>query len=147
SLSERWQVMQHLRGASVMAVVGLSSRPFKTAKWGVKYRPDLKILDWVKPGGDLGGTLTGPASPSPQLPPASATASSANATPETSAPTTNPVPPASQSTARPASPPPPPPPPSPPPAKPANTVKDGLSFLQPVKPVTLREEMDDEITF
>src|SRR5262245_39900282 len=51
SLAERWEVMRHLRGADVIAVVNLATRPFRTAKWGIKYRPDLKILEWRKPGG------------------------------------------------------------------------------------------------
>ena len=125
SLDERWQVMRHLRGADVMAVVALSSRQFKTAKWGIKYRPDLKFLEWVKPGGG-GAALTGPTTPPPRLPPASAAASPGNDAPTSS--TAASAPPA-------------------PPAKPANTAKDGLSFLQPIKPPTLREEMNDEIRF
>jgi hypothetical protein len=145
SLNERWLVMRHLRGADVIAVVALASRPFKTAKWGIKYRPDLKILDWRKPAGDS-GALTGPSSPPPQLPPTSTAASPENpATPITptssapapvAAPTTSTAPPASQSSARSTS-----------PSKPANAAKDGLSFLEPVRPVTLREEMDDEVRF
>ena len=50
SLAERWEVMRHLRGADVIAVVNLATRPFRTAKWGIKYRPDLRILEWRKLG-------------------------------------------------------------------------------------------------
>ena len=71
SLAERWEVMRHLRGADVIAVVNLATRPFRTAKWGIKYRPDLKILEWRKPGGGGGDRLAGPVAPTPQLPPAS----------------------------------------------------------------------------
>ena len=70
SLAERWEVMRHLRGADVIAVVNLATRPFRTAKWGIKYRPDLKILEWRKPGGGGGDRLAGPVAPTPQLPPA-----------------------------------------------------------------------------
>ena len=42
SLAERWEVMRHLRGADVIAVAKLATRPFRTAKWGIKHRPDLK---------------------------------------------------------------------------------------------------------
>ena len=71
SLAERWEVMRRLRGADVIAVVNLATRPFRTAKWGIKYRPDLKILEWRKPGGGGGDRLAGPVAPTPQLPPAS----------------------------------------------------------------------------
>ena len=71
SLAERWEVMRRLRGADVIAVVNLATRPFRTEKWGIESRPDLKILEWRKPGGGGGEGFAGPMSPSPQLPPAS----------------------------------------------------------------------------
>jgi hypothetical protein len=46
NFKERWDVMKALRGADVLALVELSTRPFKTRKWGFKPRPDLIVLDW-----------------------------------------------------------------------------------------------------
>jgi hypothetical protein len=147
SVDERWGVMRHLRGADVIAVVSLATRPFRTKKWGLKYRPDLKILEWRKPGGGGGDRLAGPVAPTPQLPPASSAPSA-----QASAPTPAPMPGASTSPH--ALPPPPrstnpPAPPPPPPARPAPSgeqkTTDGLAFLDQVKPPTLREELNDEL--
>jgi hypothetical protein len=154
SLAERWEVMRHLRGADVIAVVNLATRPFRTAKWGIKYRPDLKILEWRKPGGGGGDRLAGPVAPTPQLPPAQSASLTPPAPPaplaQTSAPAPAPAP-------MPEAPPPPPrsansPGPPPPPAArpaPAGEQKrtDGLAFLDEVKPPTLREELNDDLPF
>jgi hypothetical protein len=166
SLAERWKVMRHLRGADVIAVVNLATRPFKTAKWGIKYRPDLKVLEWRKPGGGGEDRLAGPVAPTPQLPPASSassapsapSASSASSAPpvQTSTPAPAPAPMPGASTSPHAPPPPPrsanpPAPPPPPPARPAPSGEqkktDGLAFLDEVKPPTLREELNDDLPF
>jgi hypothetical protein len=151
SLAERWEVMRHLRGADVIAVVNLATRPFKTTKWGIKYRPDLKILEWRKPGGGGGDRLAGPVAPTPQLP----TASSAPPAPvQTSTPAPVPAPMPGASTSPHAPPPPPrwanpPAPPPPPPARPTPSgeqkMTDGLAFLEQVNPPTLREELNDDL--
>jgi hypothetical protein len=160
SLAERWEVMRHLRGADVIAVVNLATRPFRTAKWGIKYRPDLKILEWRKPRGGGGDRLAGPVAPTPQLPPPSSAPSASSGPPapaaQTSRPTPAPVPMPGASTSPHAPPPPPrsaspPAPPPPPPARPAPSAEqkttDGLAFLDQVKPPTLREELNDDLPF
>jgi len=157
SLAERWEVMRHLRGADVIAVVNLATRPFRTAKWGIKYRPDLKILEWRKPGGGGGDRLAGPVAPTPQLPPAPSAQSASSAPPaQTSTPAPVPAPMPGASTSPHAPPPPPrsvnpPAPPPPPPARPAPSGEqkrtDGLAFLDEVKPPTLREELNDALPF
>ena len=149
SLAERWEIMRHLRGADVIAVVNLATRPFRTAKWGIKYRPDLKFLEWRRSGGGGGNRLAGPVAPTPQLPPAPSAPPAQTSTP---APVPVPMPGASTS---PHAPPPPPrsvnPPasPPPPPARPAPSGEqkrtDGLAFLDEVKPPTLREELNDDL--
>src|SRR5262245_18061346 len=91
SLVERCEVMRHLRGADVIAVVNLRTRPFRTAKWGMKYRPDLKFLDWRKSVG--GDRLAGPVAPTLQLPPAPSASSAPPAPPaQTSTPAPAPAP-------------------------------------------------------
>ena len=157
SLSERWEVMRHLRGPDVVAVVSLSDRPFRTGKWGIKHRHDLKILEWRKAGGGGPDKLAGPTTP--QLPPSQP----AGATSALSAPST----PAATTTAPPPTPGAPPPRPEPPaaPAPPLEVPnrptslppteqkssgrkkEDGLAFLDPVKPITTSEEIDDAIRF
>ena len=157
SLAERWEVMRHLRGADVIAVVNLATRPFRTTKWGIKYRPDLKILEWRKPGGGGGDRLAGPIAPTPQLPPASSAPLAPLApSAQTSTPAPAPAPMPGASTSPHAPPPPPcsanpPAPPPPPPARPAPSgeqkTTDGLAFLDQVKPSTLREELNDDLPF
>ena len=153
SLAERWEVMRHLRGADVIAVVNLATRLFRTTKWGTKYRPDLKILEWRKPRGGGSDSLAGPVGPTPQLPPDSGS-SAPPAQTSTPAPAPAPTPGASTS---PHAPPPPPrsaSPPAPPPPPPARSAPsgeqkktDGLAFLDQVKPPTLREEINDDLPF
>jgi hypothetical protein len=157
SLAERWEVMRHLRGPDDIAVVNLATRPFRTAKWGIKYRPDLKILEWRKPGGGNGDRLAGPVAPTPQLPPASSAPLAPLApSAQTSTPAPAPAPMPVASTSPHAPPPPPcsanpPAPPPPPPARPAPSgeqkTTDGLAFLDQVKPSTLREELNDDLPF
>jgi len=163
SLAERWEIMRHLRGADVIAVVNLATRPFRTAKWGIKYRPDLKFLEWRRSGGGGGNRLAGPVAPTPQLPPAPSAQSASSAPPapsappaQTSTPAPVPVPMPGASTSPHAPPPPPrsvnpPAPPPPPPARPAPPGEqkrtDGLAFLDEVKPPTLREELNDDLPF
>jgi len=161
SLSERWEVMRHLRGPDVVAVVSLSDRPFRAGKLGIKHRPDLKILGWRKAGGGGPDKLAGPTTP--QLPPSQpAGATSALPAPSTPAATTT-VPPPTPGV----SPPRPEPPAStaprsaPPLGAPTHPTsltpteqkssehkkEDGLAFLDPVKPITTSEEIDDAIRF
>jgi hypothetical protein len=154
SLAERWEVMRHLRGADVRAVVNLATRPFRTAKWGIKYRPDLRILEWRRPGAGGGDRVAGPVAPTPQLPPASSASSATPAQTSTPAPAPAPMPGASTSPQAPPPPPRsanPPAPPPPPPARPApageQKTTDGLAFLDEVKPPTLREELNDDLPF
>ena len=157
SLSERWEVMRHLRGPDVVAVVSLSDRPFRAGKWGIKHRPDLKILEWRKAGGGGPDKLAGPTTP--QRPPSQpAGATSALSAPSTPAATTTAPPPT------PGAPPPRPEPPAAPapplevPNRPTSLTpteqkssehkkEDGLAFLDPVKPITTSEEIDDAIRF
>jgi hypothetical protein len=144
-----------------VAVLSLSDRPFRTGKWGIKHRPDLKILEWRKAGGGGPDKLAGPTTR--QLPPSEpAGATSALSAPSTpAAPTTAPPP-------TPSAPPPRPEPPaspaarsapplgaptrptSPPPTEQKSSGRkkeDGLAFLDPVKPITTSEEIDDAIRF
>jgi hypothetical protein len=151
SLDERWRVMRHLRGADVIAVANLATRPFRTAKWGIKQRPDLK-LEWRKPRGGGGDILAGPVAPTPQLPPASSAPSASSAPPaQTSTSVPAPMPDASTSPHAPPRSANPPAPPPPPPARPAPSGEqkrtDGLAFLDAVKPLTLREELNDDVPF
>jgi hypothetical protein len=163
SIAERWEVMRHLRGADGIAVVNLATRPFRTAKWGVKYRPDLKIIEWRRPvsgGGDklagpVASTLQLPPQPSaPSIPPALSAPRAPSALSSTPAPAPVPMPSALTSP-HPAPPPPrsanPTAPPPPPPARPAPSggqkKTDGLAFLDEVKPPTLREELNDDLPF
>jgi hypothetical protein len=162
SLAERWDVMRYLRGSDVRAVVTLATRPFKTAKWGITYRPDLKILEWRKPEAGGSDRFVGPVAPTPQLPPTSS-ASSASSAPASLARTWTPgpvpvlAPPMPGALTSPHAPPPPPrsanppAPPPPPPARPAPSGEqkktDGLAFLDQVIPPTLREELNDDLPF
>jgi hypothetical protein len=57
--------MRMLRGARVMPLVTLSSKPMKT-KYKMGERPDFQIVSWHLPGGDE-GLLAAPAPTSPQL--------------------------------------------------------------------------------
>jgi len=160
SLRERWEVMRHLRGSDVVAVVSLSDRPFRAGKWGIKHRPDLKI-EWRKAGGAGPDKLADPTTR--QLPPSEpAGATSALSAPSTPAATTTAPPPT------PSAPPPRPEPPASPAARSATPLgaptrptspppteqksserkkEDGLAFLDPVKPITTSEEIDDAIRF
>jgi len=153
-LAERWEVMRHLRGEDVIAVVNLATRLFRK---GTKYRPDLKILEWRKRRGGGGDRLAGPVAPTPQLPPPSSAPSAPPApAAQTSTPTPAPAPMPGASISPHAPPPPPrsaspPAPPPPPPARPAPSgeqkTTDGLAFLDQVKPPTLREELNDDLLF
>jgi hypothetical protein len=160
SLSERWEVMRHLRGPDVVAVASLSDRPFRAGKWGIKHRPDLKI-EWRKAVGGGPYKLVGPTTR--QLPPSEpAGATSALSAPSTP-PATATAPPSTPS-ALPARPEPPASPaarsapPSGAPTRPASAPsteqkssrrekEEGLAFLDPVKPITTSEEIDDAIRF
>ena len=56
-LREQVQMMRNVRGATIVPVIALASKPMKTA-FGVKQRPAFKVLEWR----DLGG---GPAQATP----------------------------------------------------------------------------------
>ena len=159
SLAERWKVMRHLRGADVIAVVNLATRPFRTAKWGIKYRPDLKTRmaqagrRWRRQIGWTGRSNTATATAS-SAPSASSAPPAPSAQTSTPAPAPAPMPGASTSPHAPPPPPrsaSPPAPPPPPPARPAPSgeqkTTDGLAFLDQVKPPTLREELNDDLPF
>jgi len=109
--------MRLLRGARVMPLVELSSKPMKT-KFKMSERPDFRIVSWHLPGGD-GGMLAAPTAP------------------QLSGPVAAEVPTATEAKADPIS--------SGPQPKPAiNTTLDEMGG---VKPVTSREILDDDIPF
>jgi len=146
NLEERWTIMRELRG-DVWPVVNLSSHQFKTRKWDVVYRADLKVIEWRKKSGPgPAGLLTGSPSPQPQLPPVSdAAPAPAKTTPPPFEPAQSlqaPQPTQPQPT-QPSTPPPPPPPPRP--AAKTSTEKDGLAFLDKVERPTVSEELNDSI--
>jgi hypothetical protein len=58
-LRERVVTMRALRGAKVVPLVKLSHVPMKTT-FGMKRRPDFKIIDWRNLGGSGAPALTGP---------------------------------------------------------------------------------------
>ena len=159
SLAERWEVMRHLRGADVIAVVKLATRPFRTAKWGIKYRPNLKIPNgasrrrWRRQIGWTGRSNTATATCIIGTIGIIGTAGTVGADIDTGG---APAPTPGASTSPHAPPPPPrsaspPAPPPPPPARPAPSgeqkTTDGLAFLDQVKPPTLREELNDDLPF
>ena len=65
-LQERVFVVRTLRGSNVVPLVNLSKRPMKT-NFGVKFRPEFEIADWLGPGGP-GGLLGGPSPSGPTTP-------------------------------------------------------------------------------
>src|SRR5262249_49793186 len=69
SLAERWEVMRHLRGADVIAVVNLPPGRSGPGKGGIKSRRVFKIWEWRTREGGGGNGLGGPVAPSPHLPP------------------------------------------------------------------------------
>jgi hypothetical protein len=115
-LKENVITMRMLRGARVMPLVALSSKPMKT-KFKMSERPDFQIVSWHLPGGDEGllsthptaPQLTGPAEAQPAQP---------------SAPKTDPI----------SS--------GPLPKPPVNATLGGMGD---VKPVTSAEVLDDSI--
>jgi hypothetical protein len=136
NFKERWDVMKALRGADVLALVELSTRPFKTRKWGFKPRPDLIVLDWHIAEGRASEVLF--KSSQPQLPPS---ADNTPAQPPAQVPTQPPAQATAQQNAQPAS-----QPVSHPVSQPASGPPQGqVTFLPPVKPVTRSEELKDEI--
>jgi hypothetical protein len=58
-LKERGSSMRKLRGERVIPVVELSSKSMKT-KWGMKLRPDFRIIDWVNFSGPATPAISGP---------------------------------------------------------------------------------------
>jgi hypothetical protein len=157
NFQERWEVMKALRGIDVLALVELSTRPFKTSQWGFKPRPNLNVLGWHRAEGKANEILFKPSQPQLSLPadnttaqltaqptaqptaqsPTQPTAQSPAQPPtqqqnaqQNAQPTSQPVSqPASQSASQPMSRPP----------------QGQVTFLPPVKPVTRSEEFKDEI--
>ena len=116
-LKENVITMRMLRGARVMPLVELSSKPMKT-KFKMSERPDFRIVTWLRPGDD-GGMLAGPSAP------------------QLAGPAAVEVPTATEAKADPIS--------SGPQPKPAiNTTLDEMGGA---KPVTSREILDDDIPF
>jgi hypothetical protein len=126
TLREAVVTMRALRGARVMPLVLLGDRPMKT-KFGMKLRPNFEIIGWRAPGepqpqpiaGEMQPQLTAPtmapATAAPAAEPAAATA------------------PAPQRTKS---------------KKPKSTMKvaaETLSTMRSVEPVSLQEEMDDDL--
>jgi hypothetical protein len=139
---DRIKTMCRLRGCMVKPVVRLSRRKMKTT-YGVKQRPHLEVVRWVKFGNPPEAPALAPPpppTPTPPTPPAAAvSASPAPSTPTLAVPPTQPAAPTvatSPATRAPAT----------PPAKaaPSPPVDE---FGEPVEPVTLGEEMNDEIPF
>jgi hypothetical protein len=136
ALKESVITMRALRGTKCMPLVNLSERPMKT-KFGMKVRPHFEIVGWKTPGED-GKAVQ--AKPTPQLTgPAAEPASTPTPTPTpTRTPTPTPTP-------TPAS-------PSAPvqkrkPKPPVNLAAETVAALSDVKPVSLSEELDDEVGF
>jgi len=113
--------MRMLRGARVMPLVELSSKPMKT-KFKMSERPDFRIVSWHLPGGD-GGVLAPPTAPQITGPAATET------------PTTPEAP--SESKPDPIT--------SGPERKPKPTVNATLDGMGGVKSVSSAEVMDDDI--
>jgi hypothetical protein len=70
-LQECVRRMRLLRGTDVVPIVELSSAPMRTRNFGIKQRPDFKIVDWRNFGSgnatpQIGGPV-GPATPSQEL--------------------------------------------------------------------------------
>jgi hypothetical protein len=122
-LKEAVIVMRQLRGTKPMPLVNLDERPMKTT-FGMKTRPHFEIIGWKSPGDDNERL---PAQSTPQL---TGPAAAAAATP-------TPAPPAA--TPRELR-------PHPIPEKPAvNLTADTLSHMAEVKPVSIEEELNDEL--
>jgi hypothetical protein len=124
-LQESVIITRALRGASVLPLVDLQQRPFKT-NFGPKTRPHLQIIDWRTPGGEGFSPLPEPSSPKQLAAPATPAAAPAPppAPAPAPAPTPAPVPPAAALT----------------PAAAAT-----LDATKPVKPVSMAEFVADEL--
>ena len=137
-LKDRVKTMALLRGHMVRPFVKLASRKMKTS-YGMKNRPHLEVIEWRR----FGNPPEGPAlAPPPPTPPAAAVpASPAPPTPTLAVPPTQPAAPTVATPPAPAT-----PAPATPPAKVAASQPID-EFGEPVEPVTLVEEMNDEIPF
>jgi hypothetical protein len=120
ALRESTVVMRTLRGARVAPLVNLRSRPWQTSH-GMRMRPFFEIIDWRVPGD--GGAL----SPTKQPPQIAGPAPTAPAAPAARATfSTNPGPaPQTKST--------------------ATVAAETVASMEPVKPVTMGEVLDDKI--
>jgi len=123
ALDEAVTVQRMLRGAHVFPVVHLEQRPWKSVKFGPQMRAHLQPTgDWRTPSNLLPQTpalqIGGPTTPAASTP--TPTPETPTGTPPTSAPTT---PPASA-------------------ASPSSTL---LDHMTPVKPVTVGEQIADEL--
>jgi hypothetical protein len=134
--------MRALRGVRCMPVVNLREKPFKTS-FGMRARPHLEIIGWRTPGGDVGAL---PRQATPQIAPPRAAPAPTATLESTSAAATAPefmTPAAPQAAAA---------------AAAASSPKQARQPKQPVtlsdytlavmgepKPVTVGEELNDEI--
>jgi hypothetical protein len=131
-LKENVITMRMLRGARVMPLVKLSSRPMRT-KYRMSERPHFEIIGWHTPGGDA-GALAPPTPPQLPSPSASEAPPAADEAPQTvpSEPKSDPISsgpqPKPQHQAK--------------PKPPVNATFDALSE---VKPATSAEILDDDI--
>jgi hypothetical protein len=126
-LKEAVIMTRALRGVSVIPAVNLSERPFKT-NFGMRKRPHYEIIGWKTPGGDGQAVVAKPATP--QLSgPTTAAQAPPNPVPPTAAPSSTPAP-----TSNPAK-----------PKPPVQLTGETLEAMGDVKPVTLREALDDEV--
>lgn len=129
-LKEAVITMRALRGVTVIPVVQLSERPFKT-NYGMRKRPYYNIIGWKTPGGDEPKAVPAK-SPTPQLP-SSAAAETLPTTPmapaaASSTPTTNSVEPYQAK-----------------PKPPVRLASETLNAMGEVKPATMGEITNDEV--
>jgi hypothetical protein len=117
-LTDKFTWMRAMRGANVLPLVKLDSRPM-TTKFGVKQRPEFTILEWR----DLG--VPAPAIAAPQTPLIEQQKTVTPAEESAQAETAEPAPAPKRT------------------AKPTSTKKVG----KPVKPVSLREELNDQVKY
>jgi hypothetical protein len=122
-LREAVVTMRMLRGQKCMPLVNLTERPMKTS-FGMRQRPHFEIIGWKTPGGDDKAIA---AKPTPQVSGPEATAASSPTAPP--APATASTTPLRQ-------------------AKPPVQLSGyTLAVMGDVKPVSLSEELNDEIGF
>jgi hypothetical protein len=128
---EAVSTMRALRGTKCIPIVKPKTRPMKTRKWGMILRPHLEIVGWKTPGD--GGNAIPAQPPTPRLTPPTAASSP---TPTPPAPISAPAATFSSPTVQPRR------------AKPPVQLSEHtLSVMGDVKPLSLSEELNDEIGF